>query len=487
MSGPIVIVGAGIAGVAAAYHLAVRHGCTAVSLIEAEQPLSMTSDKSTEAYRNWWPGPDGAMTQFMNRSIDLLEALARDTGNAFNMNRRGYLFASADASRADWLISIAETAAQHGGGAARVHGRDGSSYDPSPDAAFDAPLAGADILTDPALIRRHFPYLSDKTCLVAHARRAGWLSAQQLGMAMLERARAAGTFDRDTVDTTAVDGNRCRSAAEHLYAGGDAGVQMLRGRATSVAINGGRVDGVTVERAGGDAITLSAAHVILAAGPLAKGLAGTAGLDLPLFAECHHKISWPDSAHILPRTAPMLIWLDPQHLPWKPDERDMLAADASTRWLTEEFPWGAHGRPDGRGPGGTVLALYNYKNAPTDVVFPLPEPAHYGEITLRGMATMVPGLQVYVDRGVRPYIDGGYYVKTRDNRPLIGPCGIAGLYLSCGYSGFGIMASQAGADLLAAHVLGHALPAYADAFALARFDSAAYRAQLDTWGDGGQL
>jgi glycine/D-amino acid oxidase-like deaminating enzyme len=456
MKEPIVIVGAGIAGVAAAYHLAVRHGCTDVSLIEAEQPLSMTSDKSTEAYRNWWPGPDGAMTSFMNRSIDLLEGLARETGNAFNMNRRGYLFASADASRADWLIDMATTAARHGGGEARVHDHAGASYDPSPEAVFDAPLAGADILTDSALIRRHFPYLSDKTCLVAHARRAGWLSAQQLGQTMLERARAAG-------------------------------VKLIRGHATSLAISAGRVTSVTVARTGGDTVSLVAAHVILAAGPLVTELAKTAGIALPLYAERHHKISWPDTDNIIPRSAPMLIWLDPQRLPWRDDERETLAADDATRWLTNEFPWGAHGRPDGRSAGGTVLALYNYKNDPADVVFPLPEPEHYGEITLRGMTTMVPGFQVYVDRGTRPYIDGGYYVKTRDNRPLIGPCGVAGLHLSCGYSGFGIMASQAGADLLAAHILGRPLPDYTSAFALARFDNAAYLAQLDSWGDGGQL
>jgi glycine/D-amino acid oxidase-like deaminating enzyme len=54
----IVICGAGIAGVAAAYHLAIKHGVEDVTLIDKGHPLSLTSDKSTEAYRNWWPGPD---------------------------------------------------------------------------------------------------------------------------------------------------------------------------------------------------------------------------------------------------------------------------------------------------------------------------------------------------------------------------------------------------------------------------------------------
>ena len=85
----VVICGAGIAGVAAAYHLAARHGVRRVVLVDERPPLSLTSDKSTEAYRNFWPGPDDAMVRFMNRSIDLLEHLADASDNVFRMNRRG--------------------------------------------------------------------------------------------------------------------------------------------------------------------------------------------------------------------------------------------------------------------------------------------------------------------------------------------------------------------------------------------------------------
>ena len=99
----IVICGAGIAGIAAAYHLAVEHGHDDVVIVEQGNPLSLTSDKSTEAYRNWWPGPDRAMTAFMNRSIDLIEGIARATDNRINLNRRGYLFATADAGKVAWL------------------------------------------------------------------------------------------------------------------------------------------------------------------------------------------------------------------------------------------------------------------------------------------------------------------------------------------------------------------------------------------------
>ncbi|KAB2867625.1 MAG: FAD-binding oxidoreductase, partial [Bauldia sp.] len=182
----IVVCGAGIAGVAAAYHLAVVHGCENVVLLEAGNPLSLTSDKSAESYRNWWPGPSAAMTAYMNHSIDLMEDIARATGNRIGMNRRGYLFASADAGKVQFLHDMAALAEQHGAGPVRVHGKGGASYAPSPLGGFELPLTGADIITDKGLIRRHFPYLAPSTEVVAHARRAGWLSAQQLGMVMLE-------------------------------------------------------------------------------------------------------------------------------------------------------------------------------------------------------------------------------------------------------------------------------------------------------------
>src|SRR5436190_24376085 len=117
----IVICGAGIAGVAAAYALTVDYGLDNVVLVEPGIPLSLTSDKSSEAYRNWWPGPDRAMTAFMDRSIDLIEDIARATDNRINLNRRGYLFATADAAKIDWLHATATRAETLGAGPARIH------------------------------------------------------------------------------------------------------------------------------------------------------------------------------------------------------------------------------------------------------------------------------------------------------------------------------------------------------------------------------
>jgi len=451
MAGSVVICGAGIAGIAAAYALT-EHGVTNVVLVEQGNPLSLTSDKSTEAYRNWWPGPDRAMTAFMNRSIDLIEGIARATGNRINLNRRGYAFATADAAKIPFLQTMAQSAETRGGGPARFHDTASSGYGPSPERGFDFPLTGADVITDASLIRRHFPCFAPETVAVAHARRAGWLSAQQLGMVMLEAAR-------------------------------ERGMKLLRG--TVVGIDAGeRVRAVHVEHEG-ERRSLEASHLVLAAGPMQKAMAQLIGIDLPLYAERHHKVSFADALNAVPRSAPMMIWLDEQCLPWSEEERAALSQDEDARWLLQPFPAGVHGRPDG---AHATLVLFNYHGEPVEPVFPLPEPPpHYAEIALRGMSTMVPALQAYAGKPVRPYVDGGYYMRTRENRPLIGPVPVEGAYVSCGFSGFGVMASCAAGELIARHITGGALPDYAGAFLLSRYQDPEYRALLDAWGDGGQL
>jgi len=451
MAGSVVICGAGIAGIAAAYALT-EHGVTNVVLVEQGNPLSLTSDKSTEAYRNWWPGPDRAMTAFMNRSIDLIEGIARATGNRINLNRRGYAFATADAAKIPFLQTMAQSAETRGGGPARFHDTASSGYVPSPERGFDFPLTGADVITDASLIRRHFPYFVPETVAVAHARRAGWLSAQQLGMVMLEAAR-------------------------------ERGMKLLRG--TVVGIDAGeRVRAVHVEHEG-ERRSLEASHLVLAAGPMQKAMAQLIGIDLPLYAERHHKVSFADALNAVPRSAPMMIWLDEQCLPWSEEERAALSQDEDARWLLQPFPAGVHGRPDG---AHATLVLFNHHGEPVEPVFPLPEPPpHYAEIALRGMSTMVPALQACAGKPVRPYVDGGYYMRTRENRPLIGPVPVEGAYVSCGFSGFGVMASCAAGELIARHITGGALPDYAGAFLLSRYQDPEYRALLDAWGDGGQL
>lgn len=97
---------------------------------------------------------------------------------------------------------------------------------------------------------------------------------------------------------------------------------------------------------------------------------------------------------------------------------------------------------------------------------------------------MLPALEAYFDRPPKPWLDGGYYTKTEENRPLIGPAGPAGLHLICAFSGFGVMVAAGAGDLLARHVAGSELPSYADDFLLSRYDRPEYLAMVEEWGSG---
>jgi glycine/D-amino acid oxidase-like deaminating enzyme len=237
---------------------------------------------------------------------------------------------------------------------------------------------------------------------------------------------------------------------------------------------------VTV-RAEGDEHTVPTRVFINAAGPLVDKVGQLLGVDIPVFNELHGKVAINDPLGIVPRDAPLLIWSDPVVLPWDDDERDELAADAETRWLTEPFPAGVHFRPEG-GPGAqTLLLLWTYDVQRTPAVWPYRFEPEYAEVVVRGLARMVPGLATYAGNFGRPFIDGGYYCKTQENRPLIGPLPVEGAYVFGALSGYGIMASQAGADLLAAHITGGDLPGYAAAMALSRYGDPEYRKLLENW------
>jgi glycine/D-amino acid oxidase-like deaminating enzyme len=424
-------------------------------LVDERPPLSLTSDKSTECYRNWWPGPGPAMVALMNRSIDLLEDLARESGNMFGMNRRGYLYATADPDRVPVFVERAREAAALGAGPARLHAHAGSDYEPAPADGFEDQPTGADVITDPALIRRHFPYLAENTVAVLHARRSGWFSGQQLGMYLLERAR-------------------------------EKGMRLIEGRVEAVDTRGGRVGAVRVSAPGGEQ-TIATPRFVNAAGPFVKSVGRLLGLDLPVFSERHAKAAFNDVHGAMPRHAPLLIWTDPVRLPWSAEERAELAESPAHRHLVEVVPAGVHGRPEGAGESQVVLLIWTYDAEPVEPVFPIAfDPGHL-EILIRGMSRMVPAMRAYFPRLPKGVVDGGYYTKTRENRCLAGPLPVEGAYVIGALSGYGLMAASGAADLLADHIAERPLPSYATAFRLDRYDDPAYRALLADWGESGQL
>ncbi len=437
----VVIVGAGIAGVATAYHLAVKRGVRDVVLVDSRSPLSLTSDKSTEAYRNWWPGPDDAMVRLMNRSIDLLESLADAHGNRIRLNRRGYLFVTADPARVEVWRATAADVASWGAGALREHATP-ETYRPAAAEGFRTPPTdGADLLLGGQVVHHHFPYLAENAVAALHVRRAGWMSAYGYGMLLLEEARKHG-------------------------------VRLVQARFTRAEITRGRVQAAHLST--GERVPTQA--LVLAVGPFLRETAAALGIDLPVHYERHLKVAFDDRLEAVPRDAPLLIWSDPQRLPWSDADRAALADDPEAAFLLDEFPGGVHTRPEGGGGSRMVIGLWEYNALALEHArFPLPDDPLYPEVVLRGLSTMLPALKPYLQRLPAPIVDGGYYVKMPDNRPVVGPLAVEGAYVVGALSGFGVMSSQGAADLLAAHLTGEPLPPYAHAFRPERWAEAAYR------------
>ena len=428
----IVICGAGVAGVAAAYHLVVRRGVRGVVLVDERPPLSLTSAYGTEAYRNWWPDLD--MFRFMDRSIDLMDELAAESGNAARMNRRGYVFLTADPDRVPDLKKEAAAVSNLGGGALREH-REGASYVPSQPEGLEPGMTGADLLLDADAIGRLYPFLAEDTVAMLHVRRCGWMDVPSLGRWMLDRITSGGG-------------------------------RIVRDRITKVDTRNNRVNAVALESGS----VIETGKLVVATGPLVREAGRMMGLDVPVFMELHAKVTVEDTAGVLPADSPMMLWTDPTELVWDDEERDRLSTCPDTRYLTEPFPAGLHVRPRFRDGRRTFLGIWTYDVTPREASFPPDFDPAYPVIVLRGLARMIPGMREYFESAESQPVDGGYYCKTPDNRPLIGPLPVEGAYIAGALSGYGVMGSQAAGELIAAHVTGASLPDYAKAFSYDRFD-----------------
>lgn len=432
------IVGGGMVGAATAYHLAVRRRARGVVLVEADEPLGLTSAMGTEAYRHWWP--DATMRAFIGRSIDLLEELAAASHDAFGLGRQGYVFVTADPARAAELRAEALAAAARGEGPLREH-PGASGYEATPGPGWRAP-AGLDLLHRDAA-RAAFPFLDPSACAALHVRRCGFLDARALGTWLIDQAVRAGA-------------------------------RVVRDRAIGFGCPGGQVREIRLA----SGASLPAGRVVLAPGPHLGDALARLGVDLPVACELHGKAHVLDAGRVIPRGAPLMVWCDPVTLPWDPAEAAALAKDpARRRWLGH-LPAGVHFRVR----GDDLLLIWTFDAETGPPAFPPRFDPDFAEVLIRGLARMIPGMNRYFGTGSSCHVDGGYYCKTPDNRPLIGALPIAGAFVVGALSGYGIMGSQAAAEMVTAAVLGAPPPALGAAFAPGRFDDPAYVTAIDPEG-----
>lgn len=439
-----VVIGTGIVGIATAYYLAKRYGQGNIVLVDRSQPMTFTSAQSGENYRNWWSHP--TMVDFTNRSIELLEEIARDSGNRINMTRRGYALATRE-SNIDILVAHlrrgfgdkADTLLQFhtGASAPTYHAFEKPDWKGVPD--------GVDIVQNQELIRSRFPSFDHEIRSIIHVRRGGDISGQQLGMHMLEYLR-------------------------------EAGATRIIGDVQSIAA----VDGFRVEVSTPDGIKqLHADRIVNAAGPFAGKIAAMLDVALPLQNVLQQKVSFEDGAGAVPRTQPFSIDLDPQFIDWTEEERATLRQDPDAAWMAEKMPGSIHCRPDG-GDGGKWIKLgWAFNSTPSEASWEPELNENFPDIVLRGASRLTPVLKTYYGRLPRSaHHYGGYYTMTKENWPLIGPMGPDGAFMNCALSGYGTMSACAAGELCAAWIADAARPAYADGFSMARYADAKMMASL---------
>ncbi|MCW0983784.1 FAD-binding oxidoreductase [Agrobacterium sp. BT-220-3] len=430
----VAIIGAGIVGISVAYYLVEKYGVKRVVIIDPRDPMSLTSAQSGENYRNWWP--DAVMRKFTDDSIDLMDRIARDSGNMINMTRRGYALITRR-ERPDDLMGELEESYRDNPGRLRVYegGAPQSSYKESSSDWAGAP-AGVDVVCDQAMIQRVFPTLAKDVHTVLHVRRAGSISGQQLGQYMLERIRNKGG-------------------------------RILRGELMS--IDNREPFWLNVKMAG-EHVRVVADRLVNAAGPFVRDVAAMLGEDLPVECVYQQKISFEDRQRVVPRDLPFTIDLDPQTLAWTDEEMDLLRENPATARFTEQMIGGIHCRPDGAVDGAWIKLGWAYNKTATDPHAPEPIDPEFPDIVLRGASRLQPGLARYVGRLPRnAHHYGGYYTMTKENWPLIGPSGTPGAFVAGALSGFGTMAACMTGSICADWVMGGPLVPYAKALSADRY------------------
>jgi sarcosine oxidase subunit beta len=198
-------------------------------------------------------------------------------------------------------------------------------------------------------------------------------------------------------------------------------------RVTGFVVDGDRLSGVETSRG-----EVGCERAVIACGPLSGLVARLAGVELPIETVRRHKLVIPELARV-PPDAPMAI-----------DD------DTATHW-----------RPFLRGAAVLCTDPSTDPSPPTDEV-PLDEEfaiAVLDPSSPLAAARITPFWREVWDEGPPAwFLQAGQYTMTPDHRPLVGPTGVAGLWVNTGYSGHGVMGSPAASRILADLLTGRLVP-----------------------------
>jgi len=450
----VLIIGAGIVGIATAYYLKKLSSKLTVTIVDQLRPMSYTSAQSGENYRNWWPHP--VMQSFTGRSIKLMEDISLRINDRISLTRRGYLLATRKKDFSDLVTEIEScysnvlVSDSNKKKNIRFHSSVSRSQYTSPDSSrWQGAPDGVDFLEGSRLINRYFPNLDPEINNIVHIRNAGMVDSQQMATFMLECFKELGG-------------------------------KLLNGKVLKID----KTEKFIVSLDNNEA-SVRATRVVDAAGPFINEFAHQLGLRLPVVNVLQQKIAFPDTKNAIPRKLPFVIDLDEQKIDWRQEDKALFKEDPEFAWLADKFPGFIHCRPEGGDSANWVKLGWAYNESSTEALLEPKLDEYYPEIVLRGAARLNPALKVYYDGLPRKMIHyGGYYTKTEENWPLIGKTDVEGFYLNGAMSGFGTMAACAGGELCAQSILDLELPEYSSVLSLERYKDLEFMDDLSQYKTG---
>jgi glycine/D-amino acid oxidase-like deaminating enzyme len=419
MKHPTVICGAGIAGIATAYYLLKKDPGHKVCLIDKNQPMSFTTSKSGENFRDYWPQP--FMQQFVSDSIQLMEALRQEYGaESFEMRYTGYQFIGQNKDE-----EIFGTGHQQNNSAAVVEWNDAK------------------------LIHEQFPYFSKQTQKVVTIENAGSLDVSALGNLMLREAKKMGLIFLEGEIVAIKDKES------------DFQLQLDNNK------------------------TITADKIVIAAGPFINHLAAMLGFTFPIENTLQRKFIIPDPSQLIPRQMPFTICANEQYLDWDAEERAYFAKDEKYKWLLDKFPGGLHLKPEGSG----IKFGWAFHTKSENPVWHIASDDLFPQIVLKGVSRFIPALAEYYNNIPTPIISyAGYYTRTKENWPLIGPTDQHKVFVVGALAGYGTMSACAAGQLCANYVMSEtSLPDYARYFHPSRYADQDMLALIKEMEKDGQL
>jgi glycine/D-amino acid oxidase-like deaminating enzyme len=416
----IAICGAGIAGIATAYYLSIAHNDFNIVLIDKQQPLSFTTSKSGENFRDFWP--QKCMRDLSIQSIHLMNELRNRHGaDSFKMTFSGYNFVSC---RKEQPIFA-------------------SDFDDLAERLFEE-------TTEKNHLLKQYPYLGKDVARVVKIKNAGNIDVNAMGSLMLREAKIKG-------------------------------VQVIKGEILSISQGH-----VRYEMNLDSNVKISADKIVIATGPFINQIGQMLDLYFPIENTLQRKFIIPDPKGIIPRDMPFTIYADPQFLDWSKEEIAFFKSDSAYHWLLEQFPGGLHIKPEGEGikmgwAFNRVNELPKWERSSLDL-FP--------QVVLKGASRLIPQLAEYEHNIPAPLIEyAGYYTRTKENWPLIGPTDVSDVFVIGALSGFGTMTGCAAGQLCAQYILNDnaPLPEYAPYFHPNRYENSKILQKIIESQSDGQL